>query len=80
MSRGYYTQFCIDTERLENHDLTGNNVGLDVGLNHFLTDSNGQQIENPRFLRRDEKALRRVQKRVSRKKRVLLIELRLVIG
>jgi len=48
---GYYSQFCIAQERLENHELTGEIVGLDVGLNHFLTDSKGQQIENPRFLR-----------------------------
>jgi len=64
---GYYAQFCIAQERLENHELTGKIIGLDVGLNHFLTDSEGQQIENPRFLRHDEKALKKAQKRVSRK-------------
>lgn len=63
---GYYTQFCVDVERSEAHELTGKNVGLDVGLNHFLTDSEGQQIENPRFLRKDEKALKKLQRRVSR--------------
>lgn len=63
---GYYTQFCIDLERNENHELTGKIIGIDVGLNHFLTDSDGQQIENPRFLRRDEKALHKAQRRVSR--------------
>jgi len=30
---GYYTQFCVDVERNEVHELTGKNVGLDVGLN-----------------------------------------------
>jgi len=66
---GYYTQFCVDVERAENHELTGKNIGIDVGLNHFLTDSDGQQIENPRFLRKDEKALKKSQRRVSRKKK-----------
>ncbi len=66
---GYYTQFCVDVERNENHELTGKNLGIDVGLNHFLTDSEGQQVDNPRFLRRDEKALRKVQRRVSRKQK-----------
>ncbi len=66
---GYYTQFCVDVERTENHELTGKNVGIDVGLNHFLTDSVGQQIENRRFLRKDEKALKKSQRRVSRKKK-----------
>ena len=66
---GYYTQFCVDVERVENHELTGRNVGIDVGLTHFLTDSDGNTIENPRFLRKDEKALHKVQRRVSRKKK-----------
>jgi putative transposase len=68
---GYYTQFCVDQERTETHELTGKNLGIDVGLNHFLTDSEGQQIENPRFLKKDEKALKKSQRRVSRKKKVL---------
>ncbi|MEM0328434.1 MAG: transposase, partial [Thermoproteota archaeon] len=32
-------------------------VGLDVGVRHFLTDSDGRQIENPRFY---EKTIRRI--------------------
>jgi putative transposase len=66
---GYYTQFCIDQSRNETHELTGKNIGIDVGLNHFLTDSEGNQIENPRFLRKDEKALKKAQRRLSRKKK-----------
>ena len=38
-------------------------VGVDVGLASFATLSNGEQIENPRFYRRDEADLKRVQKR-----------------
>jgi len=44
-------------------------IGIDVGIRYFLTDSEGRQIENPRFY---EKALKRIkieQKRLSRKKR-----------
>src|SRR6266545_3746896 len=37
-------------------------VGVDVGLLSFATLSNGEQIENPRFYRRDEADLKRVQK------------------
>ena len=32
-------------------------VGLDAGLNSFMALSNGEFIDNPRFFRRDEKAL-----------------------
>ena len=36
---------------------------MDVGLASFATLSNGEQIENPRFYRKDEADLKRVQKR-----------------
>lgn len=66
---GYYAQFCINVERAEELPPTGKAIGIDVGLNHFLTDSNGETIPNPRHLRKSEKALKRLQKRVSRKKK-----------
>lgn len=66
---GYYAQFSIDVERQESVEFTGKQVGLDVGLNHFYTDSEGNQIENPRYLRKSEKALKRLQKNLSRKHR-----------
>lgn len=64
---GYYVQFSIDVERTETHEPTNRMLGIDVGLNHFYTDSDGNKVENPRFLRKAEKALKRAQKRVSRK-------------
>jgi putative transposase len=66
---GYYCQFCIDAERNIEQNPTGKTIGLDVGLNHFYTDSNGETVDNPRFLRKSEKALKRLQKQVSRKKK-----------
>ncbi|MBD1830426.1 transposase [Microcoleus vaginatus GB1-A2] len=66
---GYYAQFCINIERTEESISTGKLIGIDVGLNHFYTDSNGETVPNPRYLRKSEKALKRLQKRVSRKKK-----------
>jgi len=66
---GYYAQFCINVERKEEAIYTGKVIGLDVGLNHFYTDSDGETIANPRYLRKSEKALKRLQKRVARKKK-----------
>jgi putative transposase len=66
---GYYAQFCINVERTEEIVPTGKTIGIDVGLNHFYTDSTGETIPNPRPLRKSEKALKRLQKRVSRKKK-----------
>jgi putative transposase len=64
---GYYCQFIIDQERIERRRPTNTTIGLDVGLNHFYTDSNGETVENPRYLRSSERKLKRLQKRVSRK-------------
>ncbi|AFZ24490.1 transposase [Cylindrospermum stagnale PCC 7417] len=64
---GVYVQFCIDVNRFENIEPTGNTVGLDVGLKEYYTDSDGTMVENPRFLRIGEKVLKRSQRRVSRK-------------
>jgi len=32
---------------------TGKAIGIDVGVRHFLTDSEGRQVENPRFYEQD---------------------------
>jgi putative transposase len=66
---GYYCQFCIDHERVEKREPTGKTVGIDVGLNHFYTDSNGETVANPRHLRKSEKSLRRLQRRMSKTKK-----------
>jgi putative transposase len=63
---GYYAQFCINVERTEEFISTGKVIGIDVGLNHFYTDSDGKTVPDPRYLRKTEKALKRLQKRVSR--------------
>jgi putative transposase len=62
-----YVQFCIDVNRSENIEPTGNTVGLDVGLKEYYTDSDGTMVDNPKFLRIGEKVLKRSQRRVSRK-------------
>lgn len=64
---GYYVQFCVSIDRVETIEPSGKTIGLDVGLNSFYTDSNGEAVENPRFLRKSEKVLKRSQRRVSRK-------------
>jgi putative transposase len=48
----------------ENHEATG----IDLGLLHFATLSDGSTIENPRHYRRAEKHLKKVQEALSRKK------------
>jgi len=66
-SDGYYAQFVLDVERTEEREPTKRTIGLDVGLNHFYTDSDGNTVENPRHLRKAEKRLKRLQRRASKK-------------
>jgi len=47
----------------------GRAVGLDVGVKHFLSDSDGRQIENPRFYERSLERVQRAHRVLSRKKK-----------
>ncbi len=66
---GYYCQFCIDVEASDIQPLTGNEIGLDVGLESFYTDSNGHQESNPKFLIKAEKSIKHAQRRIYKKKK-----------
>src|SRR5947209_6903344 len=52
---GYFCQFAVRTERCIEHVPTGKHVGIDMGLSAFLTDSDGNTVENPCYLRRAAK-------------------------
>ncbi len=45
----------------------GQGVGLDVGLTHFVADSAGNTVENPRCFKRGAKKLRRAQRKAARR-------------
>src|SRR5215471_16708264 len=64
-----HVQFALKTERTMAHEPTGKQVGIDVGLKSFYTDSQGQTVANPRYLRKAEKQLKRLHRRVSRKQK-----------
>jgi putative transposase len=64
---GYYCQFVVDTKTDFTLPKTGKEVGIDVGLESFLTTSDGEKVENPRFLRKSEERLKTLQRRVSKK-------------
>ena len=63
---GFYIQFAVKAERKVEHVTTGVQAGIDVGLKEFYTDSNGTMIANPRFLRKAEKKVKRLHRRLSR--------------
>lgn len=53
----------VEPERLPENT---NTVGIDVGLKTFATLSTGEEIDNPRFFRKEEKALAKVQRKHSK--------------
>lgn len=61
---GYYCQFAVDVECSKQLEPTGKQVGLDVGLEYFYSDSDGKHVANPRFLRKTEKEIKRSQRRI----------------
>ncbi len=65
---GWFVIFACEVEK-ELLEKTGESVGIDVGLEYFATLSNGEQIENPRFLRTSERRLKTANRNVSRKKK-----------
>ncbi|WP_017658518.1 RNA-guided endonuclease InsQ/TnpB family protein [Baaleninema simplex] len=66
---GYYAQFCLDIERQELGNYTGNVLGIDLGLTYFVKDQNDNAVAYPQYLRKSERRLKRLQRRLSRKHR-----------
>ncbi|HEY9709684.1 MAG TPA: transposase [Oculatellaceae cyanobacterium] len=64
---GYYCQFAIDVECVDIQPPTGNQIGLDVGIESFYTDSNGHQEPNPKFLRKAESSIKHAQRSIYKK-------------
>lgn len=46
---------------------TGSQLGIDLNTDNFLTDSNGNRVENPRYYRNAEKYLRHAKRVLSRR-------------
>src|SRR5256885_1396448 len=68
----WYALVVCETEPKTEHDPSTcehADIGIDVGLKSFLTDSEGNTVENPRFYRTSQKTLRRKQRQLSRRKK-----------
>jgi putative transposase len=61
----WYACFSCEIEPVP-QSYAGQAVGVDMGLHSFATLSNGEKISNPRFFRRDEKAIARTQRRLAK--------------
>lgn len=64
---GYYAQFAVDVDVRIDAPMTCKMIGLDVGLNYFIADSNGNTVEPPQFYQKSERQLNRVNRKKSKK-------------
>lgn len=48
---------------------TGKEIGIDVGLNAFITTSDGIQIDTPRFFKQTKKSFAKAQRRIFRREK-----------
>ena len=62
----YYVSVLVDCEEQEKLSKSENEIGIDLGIKEFAITSDGEMIENPKYLRKSEKKLRKLQKDLSR--------------
>lgn len=63
----YYVSVCCKEVAKPQNNHTGAIVGIDLGIKEFAITSDGQHIENPKYLRKSEMKLAKLQKELSRK-------------
>jgi len=61
----WFVSFTCDIEHEPVEHPVEPTIGIDMGLESFATLSNGEQIENPCFFRKEEKSLVKVQRKLS---------------
>jgi putative transposase len=66
---GWYACFSCADVPIQPLPMTGQETGIDLGLESFATLADGSQIATPRHYRKVERALKRAQRRVSRRKK-----------
>lgn len=62
----YYVSVLVDQEDVDKIPECDNQIGIDLGIKEFAITSDGEMIENPKFLRNSEDRLRKLQKDLSR--------------
>jgi len=68
----WYVLIVCETEPKNEHtpsECTHSAIGIDVGLKSFLTDSEGNTVDNPHFYRKSQATLCRKQRTICRRKK-----------
>ena len=67
-------QLASDTPFVQTKAKTNSKVGVDLNTENFLTDSNGNQVANPRYYRTIKGKLAKQQRKLSRRQRRAIAE------
>ncbi|WP_418905346.1 RNA-guided endonuclease TnpB family protein (plasmid) [Borreliella turdi] len=69
----YYISVAVECLDVKNNDKTKDNkkevVGIDMSMRHFLVSSEGEKINHPKYLLKNESKLKRYQKKLSKKQK-----------
>jgi len=68
-SNKWFVCFSCDNVSQKILPKTGKSIGIDMGCESFLTDSNGNKIDNPKFFKKSQDLLKIRQQRLFNKKR-----------
>ena len=69
-SEKYYVSLSCESVPHQPHPITNKPIGIDVGISALATFNDGTQEENHRFLKKNEKKLKYLQRQLSKKKKV----------
>ena len=65
----YYVSLCCTEVEMKSLDKTGSQIGIDLGIKEFCITSDGEMIENHKYLRKPLGKLAKLQRELSRKTR-----------
>ncbi|KAB7709030.1 transposase [Bacillus aerolatus] len=65
----WYAIFSVERQASLSSLDVNHAVGIDVGIHKYAVLSNGKEFENPTFLRKKEKQLKKAQRKLSKMKR-----------
>lgn len=63
----YYVSLCCTDVEMTPLEKTGSIIGLDFGIKEFCITSNGEMVENPKYLKKSIDKLAKLQRELSRK-------------